>query len=317
MKSTSKKIILISLCLFFAGVIFAIIGLSLGGQSGFLISKAGIRSISSEATSYELPKTKLSDFSKAELSLDYGTIDICPSDDKQYYLEYQLYGSSGKPSYGVNNNTFSIQQQDDSFSFMVWGLFPWKSTSVDPYIRLYVPEDKILEMLKLSAESGSVDIDTVNADTVTMDVTYGDVKIEKSMFSSLSFISESTEMKLKDSSVDNFELEGQYGDVSLENFTCDSAMINLDSSDVYLDAAKLEHLDYLNEYGAITLKLPEGMDMYSFDISIEYGDIRLPDDAPGGYRADDDSKESYKTKGKGSQTIKMESESGDVDIQKR
>lgn len=316
MKPMSKKIIYIVLTFFLSGLVLSVIGLGLGGHMGLRISNTGIHTASEESKSYELPKTKLADFSKVDLELDYGSIEILPSEDGNAYLEYLLFEESGVPSYDVHNGILSVSQRDNSWGFTLWGLHTMKKTA-SPYLRLYLPKDKALTALQVYSESGTITVDQIKAGTVDMDIDYGNLEIKNSVFSSMEFTSDSTEMMVSDSEIKDLKLDGEYGDLTLNNFASDYTTITLESCDVYLDAAKLGNLDYDNEYGELTLCLPESMEKYSFDISLEYGDIRLPSDAPAGFYNNEDSSESYRTKGTGANMIKIVSESGNVEIQER
>lgn len=91
-----------------------------------------------------------------------------------------------------------------------------------------------------------------------------------------------------------------------------------DSSNARIEADKIKNLKCDSEYGDITLLIPESLDTYTFDISVEYGNIRLPSDIKTGYTVNsEDDIEYYKTKGTGENAIRIISDSGNVEIQKR
>lgn len=318
MTKRGKVIITVAACLFAFGAILTIIGIMFGGYPGLEVSSSGIHTMSKTIEPYELEKTKLDDFSKADISVDYANIEVKVSDDDNYYLEYYLDGSEGKPTYAVNRDTFTFTQRENRIVFMSLGSFTWNSADQEAYLRLYIPKENALSFLSVESESGDFITKNLKTDSLDLDLDYGYCNIHDSDFDTLKIAMESGEVDIQNSRAGDFQFDGDYNEISLKEFSSDSATFDMESSEVTLDAAKLCNLSYVNEYGDFTLKLPEALENYSFDVSVEYGEILLPSDAPNGFREDsEDSQSYYKTKGKGKQMILIQSESGDVDIRTR
>lgn len=281
MSTTSKKIIITSLCLIILGAILTGLGFLLGGYPGLTISRSGIRASSDKAEAYKLQKTKLDPFTDADLKIDsYANLSILPSDDQNYYIEYLLDGNCGQPSYSIEEQTFSFHQDNQGIAFLDIGTFDLPNSIQNFYVRLYVPKDKILETLQIYNDSGNISISNLMADSV--------------------------------------DITCEYGDIVLEDFTCNSAVLKLDSSNAHIDARKIKALRCDSEYGDITLLVPKNEDTYSFDISVEYGNIQLPADIQTGYTVNsEDDIEYYKTKGTGDNTVQVTLDSGNVEIQQR
>ena len=147
---------------------------------------------------------------------------------------------------------------------------------------------------------------------------YGDLTLKESSSSSLKLTLDGGDLELKDTETEAFTLYSAYGDSTIENFKCDTAKIQLDSGSLYLDAAKLSSLSCNSEYGDVDLYLPEKLETYTFDITAEYGQIYLPENAPKGhYRDRDDSEEYYQTDGTEQKLIRIYADSGDIDIRER
>lgn len=281
MSTTSKKIIIISLCLIILGAILTGLGFLLGGYPGLTISRSGIRASADRTEPYKLQKTKLDSFTDADLKIDsYADLSILPSDDQNYYIEYLLGGNWGQPSYSVEKQTFSFHQDNQGIAFLDIGTFDLPNSIQDFYVRLYVPKDKILETLQIYNDSGNISISELMADSA--------------------------------------HITCEYGDITLEDFTCNSAVLKLDSSNAHIDAGKIRTLKCDIEYGDITLLIPKNQDTYSFDISVEYGSIQLPADTLTGYTVNsEDDIEYYKTKGTGDNVIQVTLDTGNVEIQKK
>lgn len=281
MSTTSKKIIIISICFIIGGAMLTGLGFLLGGYPGLTVSSRGIRASADRAEPYKLQKTKLDSFTDVDLKIhSYADLSILPSDDQNYYIEYLLNGNCGQPSYGIKKQTFSFYQSNEGIGFLDIGTFDLPKSIQDFYVRLYIPKDKILGVLQIYNDSGNISISNLMADSA--------------------------------------DITCEYGDITFEDFTCNSAVLKLDSSDARIDADKIKTLKCDSEYGDITLLVPKNLDTYTFDISVEYGDIRLPADIKTGYTVNsEDDIEYYKAKGTGENSIRIISDSGNVEIQKR
>lgn len=109
MKTKTRKIILISLCLVIAGVILLGAGMMFGGRPGVVLSRSGITSPYADGKPYVLKKTKINKFSDVKITIgSYADIQILPSEDDQFYLEYELDGNYNEPSCEVRKNTLTL-----------------------------------------------------------------------------------------------------------------------------------------------------------------------------------------------------------------
>lgn len=315
MKPVSKKILIIAAAIFAAGVVLTGISILMGGWPGFQISRSGITSVGKTEEPYELTKTKIDKFSKVDITLDYADIDILESEDDDYYVEYLLDGNSGEPSCKTVGDTFQFYQKDTAARFMFIGTIQSGFPSIDPYLRLYVPKDTALKKLTINNESGNFYASSMNVETADITSDYGAFELSDSKFDELSFYMESADLTMKNCTAKQFEFDGSYGEIDLKEFSSDSAVLSLESYDVAIDAVKLGGLDFKNEYGNLELSLPDKLSTYNFDIYVEYGDIKLPNDASmGNYSDHEDGAKTYQTKGDGKQEMKIYSESGDIDI---
>ncbi len=319
MKTTGKKILIISLCLIIAGVLIGGIGLILGGHPGITISRNGLHSIGSKTNTYKLPKTQLDPYTNINLKINsYADINIQPSDDSNYYIEYVLNGRYSKPSYQIENDTFSMGQGNYGTTFLNFSFFNTETTSLDTYINLYVPKNQSLDGVKIYNDTGDVSIDSLAADSADVDIEYGDVDVKNSVFDTLNLSLDTSDISATDTTAKTLTLYQEYGEATWKNFSCEQASIKLDTSNLFLDAAKIQALDCRVEYGDVTLLLPEDLTIYQFNLSVEYGQINLPSEAPRGYAAtEDDDMETYKTDGNKTNPIQVKSDTGNITIQNR
>lgn len=314
MKTTGKKIMITGAVVFAVGIIFTIIGFLLGGWPGFQISHSGVSAANKIEKPYELSKTKIDKFTTADITLDYANIDLRVSEDNFYYIEYLLDGNTGEPVYQVNNESLKFKQKNRMGSFMFLGSID-NNLAANPYVCLYIPKDAKLNSLILNSDSGDFELNSIKAESAKIGTEYGTCNITDSTFDDLAFSVESSDLEIKNSTAKNLSFIGSYGEISLKNFSSESILMDLESYDVSIEATNLGNLDYKNEYGELELTLPEKMDIYSFNIFVEYGDIDLPDSAPlGNYSDNDDSEKTYRFDGSSDKKINITCESGDVEI---
>lgn len=314
MKITKRKFIYTSLFLMAAGAVLTAIGFVAGGRPGVLLSNKGVVSTSEYAKPVVFEKKEIGSFKNVNLQLNsYADVKILPSQDDRFYLEYQVDGSFSNPSHSISGDTFTFTQKDGFGPILA---FRFETQSLDDaYVNLYVPDDVLLNSFTLYNDSGDVSVKGLKAEDTEITVDYGDANIKDSTFATLSLTVDSGDSKLHNITADSLILSSEYGSADINNFNGKTAVISMDSGDVNMEISSIERLECDSEYGDIDVTLPEELAVYSFDLATEYGDIRLPDDAPHGfYNREDDSEAEYKTDGTGNKTIKMYADSGDLSV---
>lgn len=317
MKKITKNILIISSCCIVGGAILAGIGFVLGGSPGMVYANGKITSPSQKAKPYTLAKTKLDSFENAEFNIrDCSDIQIEPSNDDNFYLEYQVDGHYSKPDYRVSGKTFTCTQgasNHRSFNVMMIGGF---SDEIDSYMILYVPEKATLKSLKLYSDTGDVSIDKLHAGETSFEGDCSDLSLSDSTFQTLSLTSDTGDLSVKNVTASALSLNVDYGDIDIKNLSCDTAAATLDTCDLTLDATKLTDFQCKNSYGDIELRLPGDPSSYSYDIAVDYGEISLPNvPMTGTFQSDDDDdSNAFKSTGTGKGTIKIYNDSGDISV---
>lgn len=319
MNKRSKKIVIVSASLMACGVILGGAGFAMGGYPGVQISRHGIFSTSTKSEPCELAKTKLDSFSKVKISVDsYADIQILPSDDNSFYLEYLLDRSYGEPEYQVKDDILTVHHNNQGVGFINL-TFETFDTLPDTHIQLYVPEGKVLDYLDIYNDSGDVMISDVHVKDSKISIDYGDLTLNNSDLDSLDLHLDSGDFITDDTEISILNLQNEYGDNTLNNYKGSYITADLDSCSLMIDAVELDSLECDIEYGDVNLALPGKLDTYTFDISTEYGDILLPKSAPRGYftNRNDDSEVYYQTDGDGKHMIQVKADSGDVSVSER
>ncbi len=314
MKITKRKLINTSLCLMAAGVVLTIIGYAAGGRPGVVLSNKGFVSTSEYTKPVVFEKKEIGTFKNVNLHLDsYADVKILPSGDNKFYLEYQLDGSTSKPAHSISGDTFTFTQKSGIGPILS---FRFERLSLDEaYVNLYVPDDTKLNSFTLYNDSGDVSLKGLKSEDTEITLEYGDANIKDCTFASLSLTVDSGDTKLHNITADSLILTSEYGSADINNYSGKTAVITMDSGDVNMDISAIERLECDSEYGDIDVTLPEDLAVYTFDLATDYGDIRLPDNAPRGYyNLEDSSEAEYKTDGTGNKTIKMYADSGDISV---
>lgn len=342
MKTITKRILLISLCMMLAGGILTALGCAMGGFPGVSVSSRGIHSVNRHIEPYEQEKIKLEAFQDLQIRLDSAAdIRILPSDDNSFYLEYLLDGEYSKPEYSVKDHTFTFTQKDDANGIInigTIGIFISGSrTAPDNYcLTLYVPEkrsfgdvsiydsygditvkDLICSSLKLTLESGDLTLHSADAAALTLSNEYGSTDIQDFSGNTADIHLESGHLTMAASEIETLTLDSEYGDVTIEDFSGDTANLELESGSLEFDAAKLTSLTGKNEYGDMLFLLPEKLDAYTIHAETEYGEILLPEDAPYSYYSSQDFEAVYRLEGSSDKSLTLTAESGNIQLKER
>lgn len=352
MKINSKKLIRACLCIIVAGAVLTGIGILLGGWPGVVFSANGIQSPYKENGAYTIEKTKIDSFTNVELKVgSYADIRIQPSDDGQFYLEYNLDGDYGEPQYTVKQDTLALTHRatpQHGIYFFKLGFSD--DDMINAYITLYVPKNQDMGRLSIFNDSGDVSVEGLTFGTTKMDVDYGNVNLQDTIFDDLDLKAESGNVKADSLIAKSILLENEYGDVSLKDVSAEEADLTLESGDleaktfdigrlsvkdeyghvdldalsaetvgiemesgnVFLGIKTISSLNCKNEYGDVEIELPKNFADYAVDARCEYGSIKLPPDISQGYHISSDDEAVYRTDRKSENTLKVVVESGDI-----
>ena len=354
MKKTTRNILIISACCMGAGILSAAAGIAAGGWFGVQITRDGIRSASSETRPYILKKTKLDDFSGIKIDINSeADIEFLPSEDGSAYLEYTLDGTGAEPLWGVSGDTLTVTQK----GILSGGIFldiGSLSTFSDSVVRLYLPEGTDCSDVEISSDFGSMDISGFTADTLTLnlgygdldmkdirtdkadiyldfgdldmenitsdtseiDLDYGNLSVKGCSFTDTEITAASGSIETQDTIIDTLVLTDNYGDASLQGMTVRSADLTIESGSLYFAASGLETLTGVNEFGDTVFVLSDAQD-YAYDLVTEFGEITLSDDIPGRLSSPATGEMSFTSDGGREKTIEFTAESGDIQVHEK
>lgn len=346
------KIYTIGACCVAAGIMLSAVGIAAGGWPGVSISATGIHSTGNrpDKKAHVLEKTKLEEFNKVSMDIDYADLEIIPSDD--YYIEYRLSGSDGEPEYKIDNDSliFREKPKNGNFMFFNFGNFSWSNDYNEKYyVKLYMPEDKMYEKIQIYNDSGDLNAGILKAEDMSLEVEYGDIGVESLNSKTLAVSLDSGDFKAKEVYTDTLELNNDYGKVIVGELTADSANIQLESGKTAIDKSTINNLTLDSSYGGVKLgsahisdgsidmesgkleilgavlgnvevnsaygdvaiQLEDNPETYAMKLKTEYGSVNVPFD--GRYISEDD-EERFEMSGKGGKSLEISCESGDITV---
>lgn len=298
-----------------------------------------------KAAPYVLEKTSLDDFSEISISMSYADISIIPSDG--YYLEYRLDGTCKEPTYSISNGKFEFKEGNTQEKYQIcFGFFPEETF----YLNLYVPEDAYFDLLSIYNDSGNVDFKQIQAKEAEFTLDYGNLDFENFTgdtfqltmdsgnldFGTISCndltikneygnvtgdsltASTSGSIKLDSGNLDaqqlssnKFSLTNTYGNTDIYSFASSNSTFTIDSGNLSLLDADFENVNIRNEYGNVDLELRQALTDFNYDLSAEYGDIRVDNQK---MQPNDDAESIYKKDNGKDRNIDIFCDSGNIDV---
>ncbi len=276
MKTSTKKLILISSCIVVAGAILLGAGMLLGGRPGVVWNRNGIGSPYSKSKVWTLEKTKLDQFSNVDIRIgSYADIQILPSDDDRFYLEYHLDGDYGEPSCDVRKDTLFLEHTGDSrrigVNFFYFGSMV-SGQDIKTYVTLYIPEDADMGSLHVYNDSGDLSMESLTFGDTELEISYGNVKLRSMNFEDLEADLESGDFKAEELTAQDLLLKNEYGDIVLEKASVQDADITQESGAMEADELTSVSLAIKSEYGSVTL---DKLSAETAELELESGNLRL------------------------------------------
>lgn len=281
----SKKIIVGALACIAAGLVIMVIGLMLGGRSGFYINRSGIHAFG-EGERFQkdggkeplvLEKTRLEEFDSVDVNIEYADFKLIPSDG--YYLEYRLYGRAAQPQYSVKDKKL-VFREGDAFSYgnesiNFGGFFFWEEDGIAEesfYLNLYVPKEQYFEVFKLYNDSGNVELETLRADKVDLKLDYGDIDLKEFQGKEFNIVSNSGEMNFGIINTEYITAENDYGEILIEDLTASVGDFDLDSGHMKVEKAAVPKIKVNNDYGNVIFR---NIVSEQTDIELDSGNLEM------------------------------------------
>lgn len=310
MKKSSKLYLAAAVCIG-AGIVFTAGGIMAGGWPGVAVNSHGIRMLGDKREEYVLEKTKLSDFTSADIHLRYGEFAVIPSDD--YYLEYCLSGDGREPEYEIKDGTFVFEEEpaaSEGFQIMSFGVSDMRRSH---YMNLYVPKDVYFENFDLNHEYGDAQAENLQGTSIKLNLDYGDLHAG-------TIQGEQVELDLTYGKMDadeitvsqKLEISMDYGDLKVQTLEGENLNIEDKSGDVTIGELILKKHGRISlDYGSAKMCLSGMLEEFTLNLNTDYGEIHVP--GTGRFEQETD-EQSFYQEGTGNKSLTVSCSSGDITI---
>lgn len=264
MKSFTKTILIIAVSLIGVGAILATVG------SVFAFNPAY-----SDNSGYEaellLSEKNIEEFTSVKIETSTGNVEFVDSDE--YGVE--IYSSLQEPTFNWSNNNGQLNiELTQEQQYRVWVNFDiisdWDSSQ--DKITIYLPKEKMLSNvdietssgiivledldmaeLEIKASSGSVTVDTVNADDVDINTSSGEIEISNCDFTDSDFQANSGCITLDDINSTTTKAETSSGYINLANGKFNKSQFNANSGNISINGVNSDIIKIETSSGEIDL----------------------------------------------------------------
>ena len=291
--SKTKKAVIIGSVLVGIGVIIGFIGIAIGG---FKFPNGAVDLTTMKALHAEKKTVQIADaFDKIERagasSMD---IEICKSKTGKNYVEY--YDTDDWTSrVDVKDRVLKFTTDDKGKHKAIVSLGFGKDTAA----RLYLADAEYKE-ISVTTLSGYVTIQDVNAETVNVSASSGDLYMKNiNAPDSIMATSSSGDIDLENATAKQIELGANSGDIEMQDITAESLRMSTSSGDIDLESGDAEKFDITTSSGDVDMEITAGR-AYRFETKTNSGAVDVPDgDADSDY------------------LCKIVTSSGDVDVKQK
>lgn len=291
--SKTKKAVIIGSVLVGIGVIIGFIGIAIGG---FKFPNGAVDLTTMKALHAEKKTVQITDaFDKIEIagagSMD---IEICKSKTGKNYVEY--YDTDDWTSHvDVKDHVLKFTTDDKGKHKAIVSLGFGKDTAA----RLYLADAEYKE-ISVTTLSGYVTIQDVNAETVNVSASSGDLYMKNiNAPDSIMATSSSGDIDLENATAKQIELGANSGDIEMQDITAESLRMSTSSGDIDLESCDAEKFDITTSSGDVDMEITAER-TYRFETKTNSGAVDVPDgDADSDY------------------LCKIVTSSGDVDVKQK
>lgn len=296
-------------CILAGGILFGG-GIALGGSPQFSITKTGLHLKNEGEEGYLLPRTKIDSFTDISVKAEYADIEILPSGDRDFYVEYSMPSDFSEPEMKAEDGCFQLKEQEEKGFFNIdFSFLGIDQDTREYYVRLYVPSDAELNTVRLESGSGNIKWQELYAKDSVIKAGYGDVVFHDYEGQKLEVTADSGNIRADSIKADQTSVYSGYGDLDVTEIKGGSGEIKLDSGDMEIGKNDMEDLNITSGYGDVELGSTDGWEAYDLDLYTDYGEIKL-----NGYDVSGDMEQKLKITKDNEKHLKIICDSGDITL---
>lgn len=246
MKKFYKIMGIITGALLICGIIFAGVGIGMGGLNHTF--KNSKYNLVINPTLNEKEYTVLDEFDTVDLTVSLADVQIIKGDE--FAIEYVLYGEA---EYSVDNGIFVLNEENNNWINVGLSLKTEKT-----YIKLYVPGDCILNIRNITADMGVVTISGIE-------------------FTDMNIGADMGEVNLDNITVQNLDVHAGMGKVYFNGTATGKICIAADMGDIELKGYLGCDIEVDSDMGAVDITTYYNKDSYRYDISTDMGSEEIND----------------------------------------
>lgn len=250
------------------------------------------------------------DVNSISLNNEFWDIQVLPSEDNDIHVSYNgtiagnIYEAANDSGYRVNDSVVQFNQVQNDIvidikgnnATKVYTPFFFSSSYKDIYgeLALYLPPNDTID-LKLYNESGTMQFKDVSCQGLTLNNSYGNLKIDSLDCAGFDLSNESGEMRIENSNCGKFTLDNKYGDLKVSNTSFAGVSAETESGSLNFNSLLADSLNIKSEYGEVNVKnadsrtettisnnngdvcirYKEKPQDLSFDVKSDYGSIKI------------------------------------------
>ncbi|MBO6165097.1 MAG: DUF4097 family beta strand repeat protein [Eubacterium sp.] len=310
MRDITKSIISTCAGLAVIGIGMFVAGIFLGGHRGLKLDYRNRRAIVS--TDEIIKEVKpLESFTEADIDIDSCDFEIIEGDE--YKLEYAV-NKEGVFQADVTGGKLKLDYKEkENEGAFILNVLNLGAVDEQKYIKLYVPSGTSIKKADIKLDSGDINIEGIDIADLNLKDEFGSVILIDMDSEKLVIEADSGSIRGEKIAADTVELTDKFGSIKLDDFTSKQVKMKVESGSVKVDNGKIENADIESEFGSVELSLDGTESDYSYNLSTEFGSIRVGGKNVGENETDDDDIEKY-TKEGGSKKISAKTESGSIKI---
>lgn len=282
MSKAEKIILIVALAMLPVGIAVAILGFRFAGTKGWAVD---LNTMQYADTSEIVEKTiDLEEFDDLEVRMDSTDMTVTTGDS--YKIYYRL-PKNREPELTQQGKKLTIKHPEQ-MNFMAFDF-----DSEDEYIELTVPANDKKYNVDFRASSGDYTIDKVaveglikltsgelrlcdfDAKDLKVEISSGDVYLDKVNLDTLGAKQTSGTCRFKDAKITDLSLEASSGDYVLSNVRTDSISCTMTSGEITMQDVEVNRLDGKMTSGKFEMNLIGDAKDYDFNINMTSGDLEL------------------------------------------
>lgn len=228
-----------------------------------------------DSKDFILEKSKVDQINEIEVHTRMADIELIPADD--FYVEIEYTYWEDEPEYTLENGVLTFDDwpcMPDTYSLRY---------SLKNYIKIYIPEETLLDQIKLDTASGNVSAEGFISDKLEIIVSYGDLDLTNASALDADIRLSSGRSKIKDFNAGELEFGNSYGKADFININMggipllgdgvyESINITMSSGNCILTGVTSRTIYINDSYGDVTC---EDVLSEELDVTLSSGDLEI------------------------------------------